>query len=352
MKKQLAAILYADVAGYSRLTAGDEDKTHRKLDASLNLLSDVIPAHGGRKIHEAGDAILAEFQSVTEAVTAAVKFQRQMSKQNAKLAENERFEFRLGVNLGEVIHDRDDIYGDGVNLAARIQELAEPGSICISGAVYEQVFGKVDVIFDDLGYRTVKNIAQSVHVYRVRFPDSDLPSSTIHGSFFGTSGKSSPLIIGGCLCGEVRYEISAPATETNYCHCRMCKKFAGAPVAAGVTFPRDAFRQASTRKLTYYQSSLVAERGFCANCESSITYRGLLPTWSDWILVYTASLDNPEDFAPTGHWGVESQMPWYDVHDDLPRICYEDDPDMVSAWESVGVSSSDAPRNVSVSKKN
>lgn len=351
MDKRLAAILYADVVGYSRLTAHDEERTHRNLDVGLNLLSDVIEAHSGQRVHEAGDAILAEFQSVTEAVTAAVEFQRQMSTRNEERAENERFEFRAGVNLGEVIHDRDDIYGDGVNLAVRIQELAEPGGICISGTVYEQVVGKVDGAFDDLGHRTVKNIPHSVRVYRVRLTSSDKPSITAQGSFFGTSGKKTPLIAGGCLCGEVRFEISAPALETNFCHCRMCQKFHGAPIMAGVTFPREAFRLVSTREITYYQSSLVAERGFCANCGSSLTYRGLLPTWSEWMLVCTASLDNPEDFAPIGHWGVESRMPWLDVHDDLQRIDYEDDPEMVKAWELVGVKSSDPPRNVRSRRK-
>ena len=143
MKRQLAAILYADVAGYSRLTGLEEEETHRKLDAGLNLLTDVIAKHGGQKIHEAGDAILAEFQSVTAAVNSAVEFQHQMATRNAGPAEDERLEFRVGVNLGEIIRDREDIYGDGVNLAARIQELAEPGGVCISSTVYEQIIGKV-----------------------------------------------------------------------------------------------------------------------------------------------------------------------------------------------------------------
>ena len=111
MEHQLAAILYADVAGYSRLTGLDEEETHRKLDAGLNLLSDVIAA-------EAGDAILAEFKSVTAAVNSAVEFQRRMSPRNAELAKDERLEFRVGVNLGEVIHDRGDVYGDDVNLSS------------------------------------------------------------------------------------------------------------------------------------------------------------------------------------------------------------------------------------------
>ena len=111
MERKLAAILYADVAGYSRLTGLNEEATHRKLDAALNLLTDVIAAHGGQKLHEAGDAVLAEFSSVTESVAAGIEFQMQMAEQNASFAEEERLELRVGVNLGEVIHDRDDIYG-------------------------------------------------------------------------------------------------------------------------------------------------------------------------------------------------------------------------------------------------
>ncbi len=154
MERQLAAILYADVAGYSRHTGRHEEETHQKLNAGLNMLTDVIGAHGGRKVHEAGDAVLGEFQSVTAAVNAAVEFQRQMSTSNAELAEDERLEFRIGVNLGEVMKDRDDIYGDGVNVSARIQELAQPGGVCISGTVFEQVNGKVDHVFDDLVFRS------------------------------------------------------------------------------------------------------------------------------------------------------------------------------------------------------
>src|SRR5262245_30690307 len=110
MEYRLAAILYADVAGYSRLTGLDEEQTHRKLDAALKLLTEVIAAHGGRKVHEAGDAILAEFHSVTDAVVSAFQFQRLMAEKNREDAGDTRLEFRMGINLGEVIHDRDDIY--------------------------------------------------------------------------------------------------------------------------------------------------------------------------------------------------------------------------------------------------
>ncbi len=338
MEHQLAAILYADVAGYSRLTGLDEEGTHQKLDAGLNLLADVIAAHGGEKVHEAGDAILAEFQSVTAAVNAAVEFQRQMSTRNAELAKDERLEFRIGVNLGEVIHDRDDIYGDGVNLAARIQELAEPGGICISGTVYEQVTGKVDQVFDDLGHRKVKNIVQSIHVYRAHL--SDMPTGVEAQPFFDFDSKAinrSSLITGRCLCGDIRYEISQPAIATGFCHCRICQRAHGAPVSAWAAFPAEAVRFTKGEP-KYYKSSSIAERGFCANCGSSLTTRYYAPETSEYVGMKTATLDNPEDFAPTCHLGIESQLPWLDIHDDLPRTRSEDSPELRRRWESVGAS--------------
>jgi adenylate cyclase len=336
MKRQLAAILYADVAGYSRLTGLDEEETHRKLDAGLNLLTDVIAAHGGVKVHEAGDAILAEFQSATSAVNSAVEFQRQMATRNAQLAEHERLEFRVGVNLGEVIRDRDDIYGDGVNLAARIQELADPGGVCISGTVYEQVAGKVDQAFDDLGHRKVKNIAHSIHVYRVRL--SDMPTGVETQPFFDFDNKTidrSSLINGRCLCGDVHYEISEPAIATGFCHCRMCQRAHGAPVSAWAAFRAEAVRFTKGEP-KYYKSSLIAERGFCANCGSSLTTRYYAPEWAEYTGIKTATLDNPEDFAPTCHLGIESQLPWLDIHDDLPRTRSEDSPELRKRWDAVG----------------
>ena len=303
MEHQLAAILYADVAGYSRLTGLDEEATHRKLDAGLNLLTDVVAEYGGRKIHEAGDAILAEFQSVTAAVESAIDFQRQMSTRNEELAKAERLVFRVGVNLGEVIRDRDDIYGDGVNLAARIQELAEPGGVCISSTVYEQVRGKVDQRFDDIGHRTVKNIAQSLHIYRVRL--SDKPSDAENQPSFDFDSYEidrSTLTTGRCQCGDVRYEISQPAAGTGVCHCRMCQRAIGASLDAWTAFPREAVRFTNGEP-KYYRSSLIAERGFCANCGSSLVIRYLAPKESKFLIMTTACLDNPQEFAPTWHGG-------------------------------------------------
>ncbi len=165
--RKLTAILYADVAGYSRLTGEDEVGTHQQLSAGLDLISGAIKAKGGNIVHYAGDAVLADFGSVVAAVDCAVSIQRQLAEGNAQVADGKRLQFRIGVNLGEVIVDRDDIYGDGVNVAARLEGLAEPGGVCISATVHEQVRGKLDVGFEDIGAQEVKNIAEPVRTYRV-----------------------------------------------------------------------------------------------------------------------------------------------------------------------------------------
>ncbi len=163
-----------------------------------------------------------------------------MSTRNANLVEDERFEFRIGINLDEVIHDRGDIYGDGVNVAVRVQELAEPGGVCLSGTAYEHVTGKIDQNFDDLGHHKLKNIAQSIHVYRVHL--SDMPSGAEGQPYFDFDNKGidrSTLITGRCLCGDVQYEINQKAISSGYCHCRKCQRFSGAPVAVFTTFPNE-----------------------------------------------------------------------------------------------------------------
>ena len=151
MERKLAAILYADVAGYSRLTGADEERTHRILSTYLDLVSKLIGDHGGTVLHYAGDAVLAEFPSVVIAVTCAVEIQQTLAQRNQELPQEQRLEFRIGINLGDVIVDRDEIYGDGVNLAARLESLAEPGGICVSAAVHDQVVDKLEVNFEDFG---------------------------------------------------------------------------------------------------------------------------------------------------------------------------------------------------------
>ncbi len=175
---QLAAIVYADVSGYSRLTEADEIGTHRQLSASLDLIADRIRNSDGEVVHYAGDAILARFQSVVAATNCAIGIQNAISTLCAELAESKRLLFRIGINLGEVIVDRDDIYGDGVNVAARLESLADPGGICISESVFQQVQDKIDAQFDDIGEQKLKNIERPVRTYRV-VPESDSPADKV-----------------------------------------------------------------------------------------------------------------------------------------------------------------------------
>ncbi len=163
--RKLAAIFYADVAGYSRLTEDDELGTHRKVMAALDLSASTISASNGTVLRYAGDAILAEFSSVTRAIEVAVEIQTILIAQNLDLDDDKKVQIRIGINLGEVITDRGEIYGSGVNLAARLESIAQPSGICISGALYDQVKGKTDIAFEDGGLRELKNIAQPTHVY-------------------------------------------------------------------------------------------------------------------------------------------------------------------------------------------
>src|SRR5499427_1724241 len=166
--RRLAAILAADVAGYSRLMGADEEGTHERLQAHLRgLVEPKIKEHHGRTVKNTGDGLLAEFPSVVDAVRCAVEVQREMAGRNADVPTDRRIEFRMGINLGDIIKDRRDIYGDGVNVAARLEALAEPGGICVSRVVRDQVRDKLDFAFEDMGEQQVKNIARPVRVYRI-----------------------------------------------------------------------------------------------------------------------------------------------------------------------------------------
>jgi adenylate cyclase len=145
VNRRLVAIFYADVAGYSRLTGVDEVGTHEALRTGLAILTKAIETNGGRVNHYAGDAILAEFGSVVDCVTTAIHAQRSLAAENEDVVEDKRLEFRIGINLGEVIVDGNEIYGDGVNIAARLESLAETGGICVSGNVADQVRHRIDV---------------------------------------------------------------------------------------------------------------------------------------------------------------------------------------------------------------
>jgi len=164
--RRLAAILAADVAGYSRLMGADEEGTHERFKAHLvELLDPKIREHHGRIIKTTGDGVLAEFASVVDAVRCAGEVQRAMAERDLDLSEERRLRFRVGINLGDVIADDDDIYGDGVNIAVRLEGLAASGGICISGTVRDHIGDRLPYAFEDLGEQSVKNIVRPVRAY-------------------------------------------------------------------------------------------------------------------------------------------------------------------------------------------
>jgi adenylate cyclase len=166
VERRLSAILAADVAGYSRLMHSDEEATHAKLTALLtDAVAPAVAEHGGSIVKNTGDGFLAEFPSSVEAVRAALQFQARINELAIPEVEGRRIAFRVGINIGDVIVEPHDIFGDGVNIAARLESIAEPGGMCISASVYDQVRGKVGFEFADLGEQNLKNIARSVRAY-------------------------------------------------------------------------------------------------------------------------------------------------------------------------------------------
>src|SRR5262245_36762068 len=170
VERKLAAILAADVQGYSRLMGEDEVGTLRLLTAYRAVTDDLIQHHRGRIVGTAGDSLLAEFASAVDAMQCALDIQQALKTKNADLPSERRMEFRIGINVGDVIVEGPQIYGDGVNIAARLEALAEGGGICLSGTVYDQVENKLALGYEYLGEQTVKNIAKPVRVYRVVKP--------------------------------------------------------------------------------------------------------------------------------------------------------------------------------------
>ena len=166
--RRLAAILAADIAGYSALMGADEARTVRDLKGHQAVVLPMIGEFGGRIIDTAGDGILAEFPSVVNAVKCAVAIQSKMAERNIGIEPERRMQFRVGINVGDVVFDEARVYGDGINVAARLEGIAEPGGICISSKVYEEISGRIDLAYEDMGQQQLKNIARPVRAYRVR----------------------------------------------------------------------------------------------------------------------------------------------------------------------------------------
>src|SRR5262245_7733478 len=192
--RKLAALLSADVEGYSRLMAEDEAATVHTLTIYRVVIQTLVQEHRGRVVDSPGDNVLAEFASVVDAVQCAVAVQRDLGVRNATLPPRRRMRFRIGINLGDVIVEGDRIYGDGVNIAARLESLAPGGGICIAGSVYDQVKGKLALRYEDLGAQAVKNIAEPVRAYRVGDElAGEVPSPTPHKARFAISRR--PMVL-------------------------------------------------------------------------------------------------------------------------------------------------------------
>jgi len=175
MDRKLTAILCADVFGYSRLMGEDEEATLRTLSAYRKIIDQLIENHRGRFVNSAGDSVLAEFLSVVEAVNCALEIQNALKAENTGLPPERRMEFRIGINLGDVMVEGEQLYGDGINIAARLESMAEPGGICISGTVHDQVRYKFPLVYEDIGEQAVKNIAHPVRVWRVKLDGAAAP---------------------------------------------------------------------------------------------------------------------------------------------------------------------------------
>lgn len=221
LKRKLTAILSADVKGYSRLMGEDEEGTIRILNAYMGVITGFIQQHRGRVIATGGDSVLAEFASVVDAVRCAVGIQEELKDRNKDLTEGRRMEFRIGVNLGDVVEEGDNILGDGVNVAARVQSLAEAGGISISGTAYDQIKNKLTLGYDFLGEQTVKNIKEPVRVYRVRMDPEAAASQVIEGkkpvrkrlSRAVLTGIALLVIAGAVVLYQVAIRPSASKTE-------------------------------------------------------------------------------------------------------------------------------------------
>lgn len=313
----------------------------------MALFRSLISANEGTVRNTAGDAVLAQFESAVSAVETASEFQTEMTDRNSSIETENKFEFRIGLRIGEVIYDRGDMFGEDVNLTARIQDFAEPGGITFSAAAYAQIKDHVGKNFHDTGYHKLKNISDSVQIFSIDHADIKPPS---HPASFLSSrlkdqplfdldagqASKSPVATGGCLCGHIRFNISGDPIGTGYCHCEICKKSLGAPVNAWVAFFNSdiTFVDATPQQ---YQSIDIVERGFCPKCGTSLSYRLIKPEISQFLVICTGSMDKPEDYPPVWHGGIECQLQWLKMDDGLPKMQSSESPSLVKAWRSVGL---------------
>ncbi len=266
MKRKIAAIFAADVAGYSRLVAEDEEETLRRLASYRSVMDDFIARAGGRIFNTAGDAVLAEFSSAVEAVRCAIDIQESLRTRNMAYPASRQMNFRIGITIGDVVERDGDLLGDGVNIAARLEGIAPVGGICISRAVHEQVANKLSVHFSDMGEQQVKNIPTPVHAFHIEMRPDETRSGRRRGGEAGGRGAGR-LDIAGCDCRARRRarcrrsrrlsgsEAECAATEPAY---RGCRNFRRGTAGSGCAGPCSGGRDAGGA------ISVAPRRGACA----------------------------------------------------------------------------------------
>ena len=333
MERKLAAILAADVVGFAGLVSKDEDGTLSLLDHLINQIIRVqVQAHRGRIFKSLGDGILAEFSSTLEALNCAIGIQKALAIDAHRSGEREPLRLRIGVSVGDVVIQGTDLLGDGVNVAARLQAIADVGGLAISSDVMAQTRGKVDIAFEDCGHKKLKDSDEPIHVFK-----TGKRKGSAKGLFdFDENELADNLIKGSCLCGSVKIEVSLPPISTGYCHCRICQKFTGSAMSTWTAFPASGVHCCNVEG-DLNHSSLIAERGFCSSWGSSLTYRLVKPKRPAYLVLFTSCLDTPEKFAPAVHSGFESKMSWLDILDDFPRTTWAEARVMEEAWSSVGL---------------
>ena len=218
LERRLSAILAADVAGYSRLMGMDEEGTHTQLKGHLQALVDPkIEEHRGHIVKNTGDGMLVEFASVVDAVRCAVEVQRGMSERNARVSVDKRIEFRVGINLGDIIIEDDDIHGDGVNIAARLEGITEPGGICISRQAHDHLVEQLSFTCEKMGFRNLKNIAKPVEVYSVNFGSVSMAQEINYCRAsdgvrlaYATVGQGLPLVKTANWMNHLEYDWESP----------------------------------------------------------------------------------------------------------------------------------------------
>ncbi|MGO9214854.1 MAG: adenylate/guanylate cyclase domain-containing protein, partial [Syntrophales bacterium] len=210
VKRKLTTILSADVKGYSRLMGEDEEWTVRTLKSYKDLMGNLIQQHRGRVVDSIGDNLMAEFASVVDAVQCGVEIQQALRAKNALLPQARRVEFRIGINLGDVIEEGERIYGDGVNIAARLEGLAEPGGICISESAYQQVENKLPLKYEDLGEHQFKNIAKPVRVYRAQIEPESVSEKKVKPGQWQRSAIGLAVILIAVVAALVIWQLHNP----------------------------------------------------------------------------------------------------------------------------------------------